>query len=131
MLFTPGADPVLDKEISSLKKASLDGHAGEEETSMMYFLRPDLVHLDVIGTESGLDQGRLDMLPHGYTGIWWYARYPNHFASDITNADKKLGELLISKDAGQLAELIRFFKHNDNIEQLQKEFSDRSDNPLK
>ncbi len=28
----------MDLQISSLKKAKLDGHAGEEETSMMYFI---------------------------------------------------------------------------------------------
>ena len=131
VLFTSGPDPVMDMEINSLKKAKLDGHAGEEETSMMYFLRPDLVDLAAIGAESGLDQGRLDMMPNGYTGIWWYARYPNHFASDITNADKKLGELLILKDARQLAGLIRFLKQNDNVEQLQEEFFERSADPLK
>jgi creatinine amidohydrolase len=131
VLFTPGADPVMDKEINSLKNAKLDSHAGEEETSMMYFLRPELVDLAAIGTESGLNQGRLDMMPFGYTGIWWYARYPNHFASDITNADKKLGELLISKDASQLAELIRYLKNNEKIERLQEEFFERSADPLK
>jgi len=130
VLFRPGTDPVLDKEIRSMQKAKLDGHAGEEETSMMYFIRPDLVDLDAIKTQSGLDQDRLKALPYGYTGIWWYASYPNHFASDVADPNKKLGELLIEKDARQLAELVKYLKANNTIEELHNEFNKRADNPL-
>jgi creatinine amidohydrolase len=87
VLFQPGDDPVNAKEIESLRKAKLGGHADEDETSMMYYIRPELVNLDAIKNESGLDQGRLDMMPFGYTGIWWYARYPNHYASDVYAAE--------------------------------------------
>jgi creatinine amidohydrolase len=130
VLFQPGSDPVLDKEIRALQKAKLDGHAGEEETSMMYVIRPDLVDQQAIKNESGLDQARLKDLRHGYTGIWWYARYPNHYASDVAEPNQKLGELLISKDAGQLAELIKYLKSNNTIEDLQSEFQKRAQNPL-
>lgn len=130
VLFQPGSDQALDKEINSLKKAKLDGHAGEEETSMMYVIRPDLVDLQAIKSQSGLDQGNLKQMRHGYTGIWWYARYPNHYASDVAEPNKRLGELLIAKDAGQLAELIKYLKTSNIVEQLQKEFQDRADNPL-
>lgn len=130
VLFQEGRDPVNDKEIASLKKAKLDGHAGEEETSMMYYIRPDLVDLPAITNQSGADQHKLDKLPFGYTGIWWYAKYPNHFASDVAQPDKRLGELLVASPAGQLAELIKYLKNNNTIEQLQQEFYNRSQNPL-
>jgi creatinine amidohydrolase len=131
VLFSPESDPVLDREISALKKAKLDGHAGEEETSMMYVIRPDLVDKSAIKNESGLDQGRLKGLQNGYTGIWWYARYPNHYASDVAQPDEKLGKLLIEKDATQLASLIKFLKNDNSIEKLQEEFFKRAENPLK
>jgi creatinine amidohydrolase len=130
VMFRGGSDPVLDKEINSLEKATLDGHAGEEETSMMYFIRPDLVNQQAIKTQSGLNQERLKDLPYGYTGIWWYASYPNHYASDVAEPNKKLGELLITKDANQLAELIKYLKNNNTIEQLQEEFNKRAQNPV-
>jgi creatinine amidohydrolase len=130
VFFRPGEDPNLDKEIASLEKAKLDGHAGEEETSMMYVIRPDLVDLGAIKNESGLDQDRLKGLPFGYTGIWWYAKYPNHFASDVAQPNEKLGKLLIEKDANQLAVLIKFMKSDNSIEKLQDEFFRRSQNPL-
>jgi len=130
VLFTPGGNDDTTREIKSLKKAKLDGHAGEEETSMMYFINPSLVDQNALKNESGLDQDRLSKLPYGYTGIWWFAKYPNHFASDINTPDKRLGELLITGDASQAAELIRFLKKDNSIQKLQEEFFKRAANPL-
>ncbi|MCU0410133.1 MAG: creatininase family protein [Bacteroidales bacterium] len=131
VLFQGTADPELDREIESLKKAAVDGHAGEEETSMMFYIRPDLVNRQAIGSESGASQARLSQMKNGYTGIWWYARYPNHYAGDPAQPDKRLGELLVSKDAAQLIELIKYLKSNNEIERLQNEFYDRAETPLK
>jgi len=69
-------------------------------------------------------------LPFAYAGIWWYAKYPNHFASDYNTPNKHLGELLIEKDAKQLALLIKYMKSHVTIMQLQKEFFKRADNSL-
>jgi creatinine amidohydrolase len=131
VLFQPGEDPVMDKQIQSLKKASNDGHAGEEETAMIYYIRPDLVDLPALGAESGADQARLALMKNGYVGIWWYAKYPNHYAGDLAQPNKRLGELLMEKDAWQLAGLIRYLKDNNEIERLQNEFYDRASDPLK
>jgi len=130
VLFQEGADPVYAKEIKSMKKATLDGHAGEEETSMMYVIRPDLVNQEVIKSESGTNQGKLDQLSYGYTGIWWYARFPNHYASDVAQPNQRLGELLITSWANQIADLIKYLKNNNTIEQLHKEFNQRAHNPI-
>jgi creatinine amidohydrolase len=130
VLFQPGGpDPVNAKEINSLKKASLDGHAGEEETSMMSYINPSLVDQEALKNESGLDQNRLSALPFGYTGIWWFAKFPNHFASDNNQPNKRLGELLVTSDASQLAELIKYLKTNNTIQQLQEEFFKKAQNP--
>lgn len=77
------------------------------------------------------DREELDKLKFGYTGIWWYARYPNHYASDVARPDKKLGELLIQSWGGQLAELVKYLKNNNSVEQLQEEFYRRAEDPLK
>lgn len=131
VLFTPEPTEATVKEIKTLKKAKLDGHAGEDETSMMFYINPVLVDQAALRNESGLDQNRLDKLPFGYTGIWWYAKYPNHFASDVNTPNKALGELLIKSDAGQVAELVKFLKTDNTIEQLQDEFFRRANNPLR
>ena len=130
VLFREGNDQVNGPEIKSLKKAKVDGHAGEEETSMMSVIRPDLVDQEAIKSQSGLNQDRLDKMPFGYTGIWWYADYPNHYASDVAQPDKRLGELLLESEAGQLAVLIKYLKNNNTVEELQEEFNKRADNPV-
>jgi creatinine amidohydrolase len=131
VLFQGGPDENRDRQIDSLKKATLDGHAGEEETSMMSFIRPDLVDTEAMGLQSGLNQRRLDLMPHAFAGIHWYAKYPNHFAGDILQTNSGLGELLVARDAVQLAELISYLKHNNTVEEMQNEFYLRAEDPLK
>lgn len=130
VLFSPGEDQTTSKEIESLKKAKLDGHAGEEETSMMYFINPALVDQEALKNESGSDQNRLSKMPFGYTGIWWFAKFPNQFASDLNTPNKRLGEILISRDARQISELVKFLKNENTIQQLQEEFFKKANNPL-
>ena len=62
--------------------AATDLHAGENETSALLALRPDLVQMDRAAQESGADEKRLPPLPGLYTAIWWYARFPNHYAGE-------------------------------------------------
>lgn len=130
VLFQEGTNPAYSKEIESLKKAKLDGHAGEEETAMMSYIRPDLVDVQAITSQSGADQKKLNV-PFGYTGIWWYAKYPNHYASDFAQPNKRLGELLMMSWSDQIAELVKYLKTNNIIKELQDEFAKQADNPLK
>ena len=130
VLFQEGTNPAYIKEIESLKKAKLDGHAGEEETAMMSYIRPDLVDAQAITSQSGADQKKLNV-PFGYTGIWWYAKYPNHYASDFAQPNKRLGELLMLSWSDQIAELVKYLKTNNTIKELQDEFAKQADNPLK
>ncbi len=129
VLFEPDPDQTTRSQINSLKKTTMDGHAGEEETSMMYFIRPDLVHPEMAKTQSGEDQARLKQLPYAYTGIWWYAKFPNHYAGDGSQYSKELGEMLIKSDASQLAGLIKYLKTDNSVKKLQEEFNTRAQNP--
>ena len=70
-------------------------------------------------------------MPHAFAGIHWYARYPNHFAGDILQANRELGELLVRKDADQLAELIKYLKSSNTVEELHNEFFLKAEDPLK
>lgn len=130
-IFRPDPDKATAEKLNSLKKSALDGHAGEEETSMMYVIRPDLVHPEMARLQSGDDQARLKDLKFAYTGIWWYAKFPNHYAGDGTIYSRELGELLINSDAGQLASLIRHLKTDESTRKLQEEFYMRALNPIK
>jgi creatinine amidohydrolase len=113
-----------------LKKDALDMHAGQSETSNTMISRPDLVHLDRAGQESGGDQ-KHDPLPETiYTGIWWYARFPEHYSGDGTIASKELGEADIKLWVSTIAEVIRAVKADDNSLRLQNEFFEKSRHPL-
>ena len=129
-LFNPGDDPEFDKKFESMRKTTLDGHAGEMETSTMLFTHPDLVHQEVAGSQSGADQNRLANLPDTYVGIWWYARFPNHYAGDGRAGDKKLGQLLFDHDVQQLVSMIKTVKLDTMVLKLQDQFFKESENPL-
>ena len=110
---------------------STDMHAGESETSMSMIARPDLVHLDRAKQESGADQGRLKALPEGlYTGIWWYARFPNHYAGDGAVASRELGDYEAKTWISTVVQSIRAVKADSESLRLQNEFYERSKKPL-
>jgi creatinine amidohydrolase len=113
-----------------LKKDTLDMHAGQSETSNTMISRPDLVHLDRAAQESGADQ-KHDPLPETiYTGIWWYARFPDHYSGDGTIASKELGEADMQHWVSTIAEAIRAIKADENSLRLQNEFFEKSRHPL-
>ena len=108
-----------------------DMHAGERESSVSLVARPDLVHLDRAPQESGADQGRLSSLPEGlYTGIWWYARFPNHYAGDGAAATRELGDFEAKTWISAIVQGIRAVKADQESLRLQKEFYERSQHPL-
>jgi len=112
------------------RKTSNDQHAGESETSKMMIVRPDLLHQDRAATESGTDQRRLQ-LPEGvYTGIWWYARFPDHYAGDGSAASQELGEYQMKWWVDSVSNVIAAIKADDVSLKLQNEFYEKSTHPL-
>ncbi|HNT47961.1 MAG TPA: creatininase family protein [Bacteroidales bacterium] len=120
-LFTPTGDKETDRKITELRKSTIGGHADEEETAVMRVIRPDLVHMDRVALESGRDQARLP-LPGTYTGIWWYARYPNHYAGDATGSDPEIGRLSLDSSVAQLQKVIGMLKAETGTLELQYRF---------
>jgi creatinine amidohydrolase len=110
---------------------STDMHAGESETSVSMIARPDLVHLDRAKQESGADQGRLKGLPEGlYTGIWWYARFPNHYAGDGAVASRELGDFEAKTWINTIVQAIKAVKADSESLRLQNQFYEQSKHPL-
>lgn len=128
VLFQPDGRAV-NRQIQELRKTDYGGHADEVETSMLYAVRPDLVHADRAGSQSGIDQERL-AVPFGFTGIFWYASYPNHYAGDGSSPNKEIGELSFKSRSEQLATLIKYLKSNDSISSLQESFYKAAENPI-
>jgi creatinine amidohydrolase len=122
--------PKLNQPERSAKRSPEDMHAGATETSHTMVSRPDLVHADRAASESGEDQKRLDLPIPLYTGIWWYARFPEHFAGDPASASTDLGTFDMKAWSSQIADAIRAIKADRKAVELQNEFYDKAQNPL-
>jgi creatinine amidohydrolase len=112
------------------KKTSMDMHAGEGETSLTMITRPDLVHLDRAATESGADQKRQKLPDTVYTGIWWYARFPNHYSGEGAAASKELGQFELKSWTDGIVEAIRGVKADQDSLKIQNEYFEKTTHPL-
>ena len=111
-------------------KTPFDMHGGEVETSNMLIARPDLVHVDRANQQSGADQHRQNLPGSVYTGIWWYARFPNHYAGDASAANKELGEFDQKAWSKQIADALKAIKADDESLKLQNQFFEDAKHPL-
>ncbi len=111
-------------------KTKIDMHAGETETSSMLIARPDLVHMDRAGSESGADRNRLKLPDSVYTGIWWYAKFPDHYSGDGSAGNKELGEFDQKSWSREIAEAVRAIKADGESLKLQNEFFEKAQHPL-
>jgi creatinine amidohydrolase len=126
---------VLDGERSrpggpAKKSTGVDYHAGENESANTLYTHPELTHIDRAGRESGADQKRQNLPDFLYTGIWWYARFPNHYSGDGSVATKELGEWNVQGWISTIVEAIRAVKADDASLKIQNEFYEKSKHPL-
>lgn len=129
--YQPSYDPAVIREAEAMTMHDkLDQHAGNRETSMVKAIVPDLVHPELAGDQPGVDYDRINNLEHVYTGIWWYASYPNHYSGDGSKAKAEAGELILQSVTKQFAEVIRAVKADRNVPQLQEMFFNDAENPL-
>ena len=119
--FNAELDSETNLRIRAMRKSTTGGHADEVESSQMAYIRPDLTHIDRATSDSGEDLNRLP-LPGAYTGIWWYAKYPNHYAGDAKDANPELGQYVMEKRVEKLAEVIRMIKADTTTRHLQNRF---------
>ena len=112
-------------------KTKVDSHAGESETAHTMISRPDLVHMDRASSQSGADQNRIDLPPGVYTGIWWYGKFPDHYAGEGAAATKELGEFDMKAQVVNVANVIRAIKADQVSPRLQQEFFEGAKQPNK
>ena len=114
--------PEGEKEWEAVRETSFGGHACEEETSLVLGTYPHLVKLDRVPEEPALPLNRLQHLPPTFTGIWWYANYPDHYAGDARTASEAKGQVLARLMADCLAEYIAAVKVDQVVPALNDEF---------
>ena len=122
--FDPKTPKDIAEKAAKLRKSdpSFDMHGGENETSILLHLRPDLVKLDRSSSESGANQNRLQLSEDLYTAIWWYAFFPNHYAGQAEVSSAELGKLIVDSKIESLVNAIKAVKEDSQTLKLQEAF---------
>ncbi len=125
--FQPSMDSAFRKNMLATRKSdiSYDQHGGESETSMLLYIKPDVVKMDSANNQSGKPLKRLQ-IKNAYTPIWWYADYPNHYAGEGSKATKELGKMLVDQYVDNLAATIKAIKADRETLRLQDEFYEKT-----
>ncbi len=124
-------DPIIDPSVIAKEKElhqsdpKTDQHAGENETSSLLYLRPDLVKMDLATNESGAKQNRLPLNPDLYTAIWWFADYPNHYAGEGAKATAELGKVITEAKIEALVKALKSVKADNKTLELQQQYFDQ------
>lgn len=123
---------VQEAESGPIWETSVDGHAGERETSILLAIRPDLVdHAALPADDEGQPLGRLKPLRDlGIsTGIWWYGDHSTHYCGDGRPATAEKGEHWLTAASQALARAIRAIKEDKETGRLQDEFFTKIERP--
>ena len=127
-LYTGELSPERQKEWDSLLESGEHGHACECESSVLMASYPELVDLSKVSAQPGAALHRLAHLPNNFSGIWWYADYPEHYAGDARTASVEKGLRLRQIKVDALAEYIQAVKADQVVPALEKEFFEREKN---
>jgi creatinine amidohydrolase len=118
------ADSAVSREVL---ETTVDGHAGEFETSVSLHCFPGLVNLKAV--EPGTwwsPQGRLAHLPALYTPSDWASNFPEHCAGDPHPATAEKGRTLFEADVAALVAHLTAVKADDIALAVYREFGDRT-----
>jgi creatinine amidohydrolase len=132
-LAEPKLLPEDEAVIAGQWESTVDGHAGEVETSIMAALRPDLVHWEALPEDGeGMPQGRLATLVEAgiRTPNGWYSDHPTHYRGDGRPGTAEKGERLLGAMARALARAVRLIKQDTETRRLLDSFDSAAAAPL-
>lgn len=107
------------------------GHACEFETSSMLDIREDLVDLKRIIPSETTSLNRLSDVNNAtlYTGIGWYADYPNQVAGDASSASIERGKWINERNINRLVNAIKVVRDSETAVNLINEFYSKHEKP--
>ncbi len=133
-LYAPPINPSgleRDEELRGLHTDKYDGHAGEWETSEVLAIHPDKTRMGDDIPARGLPLKGLGHLEGAYSGIWWYALHPEHYAGQGRLGSAEKGRIFLRKRIEYLARVIRAVKRDRAVPGLEREFHNRARKPVK
>jgi creatinine amidohydrolase len=126
-LYLPmGLTPEREAQWKGIVETELHGHACECETSISLANHPELVQMERVPVEPALPLDRMHDLPPTFTGIGWYANYPDHYAGDARSATHEKGIALRQLELENLVEYIAAVKADEVVPALAGEFFQRA-----
>ena len=125
-LWTGELSPERQQAWEALLETKIHYHACECETSISLANHPELVHMERVPSKPAEPLGRLGAVPKSYTGIWWYADFPDHYAGDARTATREKGLALQQVQVSALAEFIQAVKLDTAAPMLEQEFFERT-----
>jgi len=128
-VYTRFAHAMSDEEHKSIQSRAgfenLGEHAGFSETSLMMYLRPDLVHMENVNADEWVTLDRLKPVKDEkiFTGFNWYSDYPYHFAGDPSAATPEHGAFIFDIAVGNAVSAINAIKADDVSLKLIEEYN--------
>jgi creatinine amidohydrolase len=116
--------PEDEKNWNALLDTTNHNHACECETSISLANHPELVHMDRVPAEPADPLNRLNIFAN-FSGISWYANYPEHYAGDARTATAEKGRALQQIKVKGLVDFIRAVKQDQVVPALSQEFFER------
>jgi creatinine amidohydrolase len=113
---------------NALLETTNHNHACECETSVSLANHPELVKMERVPAQPADPLGRLDGVPGNFSGISWYANYPDHYAGDARPATAEKGRALQQLQVDALAAFIATVKADKVAPALNREFFSRVQN---
>ena len=110
----------------ALLETTNHGHACECETSISLANHPQLVKMERVPAQSADPLKRLAAFPGNFSGISWYADYPDHYAGDARSATAEKGVALRQLLVDALADFIAAVKVDQVAAALNNEFFERT-----
>ncbi len=124
-LYTGELTPERQRDWETILETPEHGHACECESSVLMASYPELVDISKVSPEPGSALHRLSHLGANFSGIWWYADYPEHYAGDARTASVEKGLRLRQIKVEALAEYIKAVKEDQVVPALENEFFER------
>ncbi len=126
-LFKDSFTPEQQARWKAALESPLHGHACECETSITLASYPDLVKMDAVPAEPAVPLNRAQDVPGAFSGISWYANYPEHYAGDARTASAEKGRKLLAIEVEALTSFIAAVKADKALPALEDEFFGRVD----
>lgn len=102
-------------------------HGAESETSMSMSCLPGRVKLENQPYPEPIEPlNRMSHLKGVYSGLWWYADYPENVTGCPSLASEEKGKKALAIEAPAIARLLKTIKEDKVLPHLQKEFLERT-----